>query len=80
MWKKTWMNLGVFGILLGALVGSASGWTNTGGGDHGGEDWIITQSSVEIAGVHTNIGTFRIQSGKTVLVKAYECVRKCGRI
>lgn len=45
------------------------GWTNTGGGDHGGADWIIS-SDTEIAGVHTNIGTFTINSGVTATVSS----------
>ena len=39
-------------------------WTATGGGDHGGADWVIS-SNETIAGVHTNIGTFSVSSGAT---------------
>lgn len=47
------------------------GWSNTGGGDHGGADWIIS-SNTEVAGNHTNIGLFKVNSGITTTVKAYD--------
>lgn len=46
-------------------------WTNTGGGDHGGDDWTIS-SNTNVAGVHTNIGTFTINSSTTATVQAYD--------
>ena len=45
-------------------------WTNTGGGDHAGADWIIS-SNTTIAGRHYNIGTFRVNSGVTATVASY---------
>lgn len=44
-------------------------WTDTGGGDHGGADWIISVTTT-VAGTHTNIGTFRINSGITATQEA----------
>ena len=72
MYKRSYVILAICGMLTAAWVGSAFGWTNTGGGDHGGADWIVDQSSAEIAGVHTDIGMFRIPADNTVLVKAYD--------
>jgi hypothetical protein len=46
-------------------------WTNTGGGDHEGEDWIITTNTT-IAGNHYNIRLFKIASGVTVTVQPYD--------
>ncbi len=46
-------------------------WTLLGGGDHEGQDWI-PDGSEEIAGVHTNIGTFSIEASTTVYVKGYD--------
>jgi len=46
-------------------------WTNTGGGDHGGADWIITTNTT-IAGNHYNIRLFKIASGVTVTVQPYD--------
>jgi len=56
---------------LGLLPGRFVGWTNTGGGDHGGEDWIIAFDT-KIAGIHTNIRTFKVNTGIIVTVKAYD--------
>jgi len=49
-------------------------WDNLSGGDHGGEDWIITaaDNNIEIADNHYNIGLFKIESGVTVTIKAYD--------
>jgi hypothetical protein len=46
-------------------------WTNTGGGDHGGQDWIITTNTT-IAGNHYNIRLFKIASGVMVTVQPYD--------
>lgn len=46
------------------------GWTNTGGGDHGGADWEPADG-LEIAGNHTNIGAFNVLTGRTVYVKPW---------
>ena len=45
-------------------------WTNLGGGDHGGTDWIPANGTA-IAGVHTNIGTFTVTAGFTITVQPY---------
>lgn len=45
-------------------------WTDLGGGDHGGSDWTIS-SNTSVAGVHTNIGTFTVNTGITATVQAY---------
>ncbi len=50
---------------------SASAWTYLDGGDHGGQDWIIT-SNTTIAGNHYNIRLFKIAAGVTVTVAAYD--------
>lgn len=42
-------------------------WTNTGGGDHDGENWTPS-NGISIGGTHTNIGSFLITSGYTVYV------------
>ena len=57
--------------LMFASAPTASAQTNLGGGDHGGTDWIIDHNT-EIAGNHHNIDLFKIASGVTVTVKAYD--------
>lgn len=42
-------------------------WTNTGGGSHEGADWTISVATT-IAGVHTDIGTFTVDSGITATI------------
>ena len=42
-------------------------WTNTGGGDHEGEDWTPADTTV-VAGIHWNIGTFTVTTGYTITV------------
>src|SRR4051812_33905050 len=59
-------------FLCGAALltpAAARAWTDTGGGDHGGADWTISANTV-IAGTHTNVGTFTINSGITATVQA----------
>src|SRR6185503_8027860 len=46
-------------------------WTDTGGGDHSGADWIPADGTV-IAGVHTNIGLFRVAGGSSVRVAPWD--------
>ncbi len=48
----------VFLALIFFIATTVFAWTNTGGGDHGGNDWNI--SSGTIRGTHTNIGTFTV--------------------
>ena len=40
-------------------------WTDTGGGDHEGDDWTPDDSDT-IAGVHYGIGTFTVTNGYTI--------------
>lgn len=42
-------------------------WTETGGGDHEGEDWTPADTTV-VAGIHWNIGTFTVTTGYTITV------------
>lgn len=44
-------------------------WTNTGGGDHAGDDWTPA-NALTISGVHTNIGTFTVTTGYTINLTA----------
>ena len=44
-------------------------WTNTGGGDHEGENWTPADA-LTIGGVHYNVGTFTVTNGYTVNVNA----------
>lgn len=55
-------------VLLLFSVSSASAWTDTGGGDHGGANW--TPDGDTIAGVHTNINIFTISNGATATINA----------
>ena len=73
--KKKGVMLGFF-ILISLIIfsssfGFVSAWTNTGGGDHSGQNWIIS-SNTFVAGVHTNVGNFTIPSGIIVSVKPYD--------
>jgi hypothetical protein len=43
-------------------------WTATGGGDHGGADWIIS-ADTSVAGLHTNVGKFEVQAGQIASVQ-----------
>jgi hypothetical protein len=45
-------------------------WGTTTGGDHDGKDWVISES-IEITGIHTNVGHFQVNSGVTLKVKDY---------
>ena len=47
-----------------------SDWTELGGGDHGGAAWTISVAT-NIAGDHTNIGTFTVNNGITATLEAY---------
>ena len=49
----------------------AQQWTATGGGDHGGQDWQPADGTA-IAGLHTNIATFRVAAGQTVFVAPWD--------
>lgn len=39
--------------------------------DHGGADWIIS-ADANIAGKHTNVGTFKVNPGVTAIVQPYD--------
>lgn len=63
-------------VLLGlaltfAPLALAWAWTDLGGGDHGGADWTLS-ANTNIAGIHTNIGTFRIESGVVATVQPWD--------
>ena len=42
-------------------------WTNTGGGDHEGENWTPADTTV-VAGIHWNINMFSVTDGYTITV------------
>ena len=50
--------------------GIIDSWTNTAGGDHCGQDWIIS-TNTEIAGNHINVRNFIVNPSLTVSVKQY---------
>lgn len=63
---------GVFGLLLTLLLSfpaSALAWDASGGGDHGGQDWILADGAV-VAGTHTNVGRLVIPAEVHVQVRA----------
>ncbi|MBI5202584.1 MAG: hypothetical protein HY925_13420, partial [Elusimicrobia bacterium] len=74
-WNRIVTFAGIFTSLLLAptLVRAACtpNFTNTGGGDHCGLDWTITDGTV-VAGSHTNIGNVFINAGSTVSLQAYQ--------
>lgn len=53
------------------VPGDPVGWTATGGGNHGGADWLIDVDT-EIAGVHRNVGRLAVAAGVLVTVAAYD--------
>lgn len=55
---------------IGDPSGDPVGWGPTTGGNHGGDDWIITADTV-IAGVHRNIGRFAIEADVIVRIAPY---------
>jgi len=42
-------------------------WSNTEGGSHGGEDWIISENTT-VGGTHTLVGRFKVNSGVTATI------------
>ena len=54
---------------LWSVTGMAA-WSNLGGGDHGGTNWVVTNGTY-IASNHFNIGTVTIATGATVYVQKY---------
>ena len=43
-------------------VGEYGDWEPDTGGSHGGADWIITDTSITIGGIHTDIGAFVVSN------------------
>ena len=64
---KVGWSIGVAMVVTG-LNGFA--WTDLGGGDHGGSNWVIAGGAT-IASNHYNIGTVTIATGTTVSIKSY---------
>ena len=62
------------GLLLVCAGGQGFAWTDLGGGDHGGSNWVIA-GGVLIASNHYNIGTVTIATGATVTVSKYDGAR-----
>jgi len=60
-----------YGITADATTGDPVGWTETAGGNHGGDDWLVDADTV-IAGVHRNVGRLWIAPGVLVNVAAYD--------
>jgi hypothetical protein len=69
--------MGITFILVAGVVcafapaAQAQGWTATGGGDHGGQDWSPADGTL-VAGVHTNVGLFSVAGGATVRVQPWD--------
>ena len=68
-----WAAMGCVVLVTG--VGHA--WTDLGGGDHGGSNWVITGGTT-IASNHYNLGTLSIATGATVMVKAWDGTKYGG--
>ncbi len=58
-------------FILSANISKTFAWDNLGGGDHAGADWTIS-SNTTVAGLHTNIGTFTVNTGVTATVQSYD--------
>jgi len=59
------------GVLMSFLFSSSVyAWDPLTGGDHAGADWTISVNG-EVAGTHTNVGHFKVNTGITATVKAY---------
>ena len=62
----------VVGCMVALWCGTGlAAWSNLGGGDHGGSNWVIATGTY-IASNHYNIGTVTIATGATVSVQAYD--------
>ena len=58
-------------LALSVPVGAwAQSWTNLGGGDHGGSDWVVV-SGTAIAGTHFGIGRFVVDAGVNIAVRPF---------
>lgn len=51
--------------------GDPVGWTDTGGGNHGGADWLI-EADLVVAGIHRNVGRFLVAPGVVVTLAPYD--------
>ena len=71
MKKINFIRMGMTAVLMLVLRQTGHAWTNTGGGDHSGADWTPTNNTV-VAGVHTNIGAFNLNTGITITVWGYQ--------
>jgi len=60
----------IFGVIF-ISVNFVSSWTNSSGGDHGGEDWTPINGT-NVSGIHYNIGTFTIPSGFVIYIEGYQ--------
>ena len=55
-------------VTLLLFTSKIQAWSNLEGGDHGGDDWIIS-SNINLSGVHINIGRFIIDTGIEVKIE-----------
>lgn len=60
-----------YGFTITPPLGTEASWTPTGGGNHAGADWILSEAG-EVAGVHINVGLFRIEDAVEVTVKPWD--------
>lgn len=74
MRAKVGLGIGLSAVLMG-VQGFA--WTDLGGGDHGGSNWVIAGGAT-IASNHYNLGIVSIASGATVRVKAWDGLKYGG--
>ncbi len=63
--------LAVIAAAVVAPASPAAAWTLLGGGDHGNADWVISADSA-VSGYHYNVATFRVNSGVTASIQAYD--------
>lgn len=67
----------VMAVVFILVHGSCPAWTDLGGGDHGGSNWVIAGGAT-IASNHYGIGVVTISSGATVSVKGWDGVQYGG--
>ncbi|MEI6788060.1 MAG: hypothetical protein WCL49_06230 [bacterium] len=65
------LNIKWIASLMIVACGQCYAWTDLGGGDHGGSNWVIAGGS-SIASNHYGIGMMTISSGVTVSVKSWD--------
>ncbi len=61
----------IVSLMMIVACGQCYAWTDLGGGDHGGSNWVIAGGS-SIASNHYRIGMMTISSGVTVSVKSWD--------